>query len=365
MLRSRPAIDKLTPYIHGGIDYAELKSLGISPKAVLDFSVSINPFGPPPGIREVLTNASVEHYPDSEASELKQLLAKKLGISPDNLIIGSGSTELIRLTAAAYLEPNDSVIIPQPTYGEYETACQLADAHILKQPVIKEPDFQVDTNEMINLLQKHQPKAIFLCNPNNPTGQYMTKEQVLQIMSSALDSLIVLDEAYIAFTENAWASVDLVNSGNIVILRSMTKDYALAGLRLGYAIAAEPIISILKRVRPPWNVNTVAQKAGIVALNADSYLKGCYNKIRKAKNFLIKELERLGLSPLPSQTNFFLVKVGNATAFRQALLKKGVLVRDCTSFGLPQYMRLAPRSLSDCQKLIEAIKDVGALSHAS
>ncbi len=246
-------------------------------------ALACNPFGPPPGIREALANTSIERYPDSEASELKQALAKKLGISPDNLIIGSGSTELIRLLATAYFEPDDLVIIPQPTYGEYETACQLADAQILKQPILKEPDFQLDITEMINLLQKHRPKAIFLCNPNNPTGQYMSKEEVVQIMSSAQESLIILDEAYIAFTENAWASRDLINRGNLVILRSMTKDYALAGLRLGYAIAAEPIISVLKRVRPPWNVNTVAQKAGIVALNADSYLKECNNKIEKPK----------------------------------------------------------------------------------
>jgi histidinol-phosphate aminotransferase len=184
-------------------------------------------------------------------------------------------------------------------------------------------------------------------------------------MSSSQDSLVILDEAYIAFTEKAWSSQDLVNHGHVVILRSMTKDYALAGLRLGYAIAAEPIISVLKRVRPPWNVNALAQKAGTLALNADSYLKECSSKIREAKDFLIKELERLGLSPLPSQTNFFLVRVGNATAFKQALLKKGILVRDCTSFGLPQYIRLAPRTLPECQKLIESIKEVGVLSHAS
>jgi histidinol-phosphate aminotransferase len=183
-------------------------------------------------------------------------------------------------------------------------------------------------------------------------------------MSSCQDSLIILDEAYIAFTDNAWPSQDMVDLGSLVILRSMTKDYALAGLRLGYAIAAESIISVLKRVRPPWNVNTPAQKAGILALSDDSYLKKCSSKIREARDFLIKELERLGLPPLPSQTNFFLVKVGDATAFRQALLKKGILVRDCTSFGLPQYIRLAPRTLPECQKLIESIKDVGVPSHA-
>jgi len=365
LLRPRPAINKAPPCTHGGIDYAELKRLGISLETILDFSVSCNPFGSPPGVREALADALVERYPDSEAGELKQALAVKLNIAPDKLIIGSGSTELIRLIATAYFEPNDLVLIPQPTYGEYEIACHLADTQILKQPILKEPDFQLNVPETIKLIQKYRPKGVFLCNPNNPTGQYMSKLQVEHIMSSAQVSLLVLDEAYIAFTENAWSSQDMVNLGSLVILRSMTKDYALAGLRLGYAIAAEPIITALKRACPPWNVNTPAQKAGILALNADSYLKECTDKIREARDFLIKELGRLGLPPLPSQTNFFLVKVGNATAFRQALLKKSILVRDCTSFGLPQYIRLAPRTLPECQKLIEAIKEVGVLSHAS
>ena len=365
MLQPRPAINKISPCVHGGIDYTELNKPDISPSTILDFSVSCNPFGPPPGIREALADTSIECYPDSEAGELKQALAAKLNIAPDKLIIGSGSTELIRLIATAYFEPSDLVLIPQPTYGEYEVACHLADTQILKQPALKEPDFQLNTDEMTNLLQQHRPKAVFLCNPNNPTGQYMSREQIENVMSSCKDTLVVLDEAYIAFTENAWSSQDMVDRSNLVILRSMTKDYALAGLRLGYAIAAKPIISALKRVRPPWNVNAPAQKAGVLALNADSYLKECGSKIREARDFLIKELERLGLPPLPSQTNFFLVKVGNVTALRQALLNKGILVRDCTSFGLPQYIRLAPRTLPECQKLIEAIKEVGVPSHAS
>jgi len=365
LLQPRPAINKVTPCVHGGIDYTELNKSDVSLETILDFSVSCNPFGPPPGVRDALADTSIERYPDSEASELKQALAAKLNIAPAKLIIGSGSTELIRLIATAYFEPNDLVLIPQPIYGEYEVACYLADTRILKQPVLKEPDFKLNTDEMTNLLQQHRHKAVFLCNPNNPTGQYMLREQVNNIMSSCKDALVVLDEAYIAFTESAWSSQDMADHGNLIILRSMTKDYALAGLRLGYAIAAESIISVLKRVRPPWNVNAPAQKAGILALNADSYLKECGSKIREARDFLIKELERLGLPPLLSQTNFFLVKIGNATALRQALLNRGILVRDCTSFGLPQYIRLAPRTLPECQKLIEAIKEIGVPSHAS
>ena len=175
---------------------------------------------------------------------------------------------------------------------------------------------------------------------------------------------MVIDEAYIAFTEDMWTSTDLVNSGNLVILRSMTKDYALAGLRLGYAISAEPIISVLKRVRPPWNVSAVAQKAGINALSADDYLAECKSRIREARQFLVEGLTNLGLPPLPSQTNFFLVEIGAAAELRQALLRKGILVRDGTSFGLPDYIRLAPRTLPECRQLITAIKEIGVDRHA-
>ena len=365
MLQPKPAIEKLAPCTHGGIDYGELEKLGIPSESIVDFSVSCNPFGPPPGIREALSNTSVECYPDSEASQLRRLLASRLNIATDNLIIGSGSTELIRLVAIAYFGPRDLVLIPHPTYGEYEIACRLADADVLKQLMRKETNFHLDIAETVDLIRKHQPKGIFLCNPNNPTGQYLAKEEVKQILSVSKDGLVILDEAYIAFTENAWTSLDLVNRGNLLIVRSMTKDYALAGLRLGYAIAAAPIISVLKRVRPPWNVSAVAQEAGIAALNADGYIEECGNKIQEAKSFLAKELTHLGLSPLPSQTNFFLVEVGNGAEFRQALLKSGILVRDCASFGLPNYIRLAPRTLPECHRLIAAIKDTGVCSRGS
>ena len=365
MLQPKPAIEKLVPCTHGGIDYSELERLGISSETILDFSVSCNPFGPPPGIREALSNTSIECYPDSEASQLRHLLASRLNVAPDNLIIGSGSTELIRLLAIAYFGPKDLVLIPQPTYGEYEIACQLVDADVLKQLMRKEANFHLDIAETVDLIRKHQPKGVFLCNPNNPTGQYLAKEEVKQILSVSKDSMVILDEAYIAFTENAWTSLDLVNHGNLVILRSMTKDYALAGLRLGYAIAAGPIILVLRRVRPPWNINAVAQKAGILALNVDGYIEECGTKMQEAKSFLVQELTYLGLPPLPSQTNFFLVEVGNGAKFRQALLKRGILVRDCASFGLPNYIRLAPRTMPECHRLIAAIKDTGVCTHDS
>jgi len=357
MLRPKPNIDKLVPAAHGGINYLELEKLGISPEDVLDFSVSTNPFGPPPGTKEALSKVSIYRYPDSEATELRLLLASKLTVTPDNLLIGSGSTELIRLVATAYFGTENLAIIPQPTYSDYEIACYLVGAQVLKQSTLEEADFRLDVAETVDLIQKHRPKGLFLCNPNNPTGQYLSKEEVGKILSVARDSLVVLDEAYIAFTEDTWSSLDLIGRNNLVVLRSMTKDYALAGLRLGYAVAAESIISVLRRVRPPWNVSSVAQAAGVFALKADGYLEACGMKIREAKEFLVKELGSLGLSPLPSQANFFLVKVGDAANFSQALLSKGILVRDCSSFGLPNYIRLAPRTIAECQRLLTTIKE--------
>lgn len=364
MLLPNSHINELEPCAHGGVDYTELSELGIDPDTVIDFSVSCNPFGPPSGIREALLKASVDWYPDTEATQFKQALVNKLHTHPENLIIGCGSTEIIRFVALAYLGPNDLVLIPQPTYGEYREACQLVGARVLYQQTIKDMSFQLDIADTAKLVQQHKPKAIFLCNPNNPTGQYLLKEEIEYIMSINESGLLVLDEAYIAFTTNAWSSADLINQGNVVIARSMTKDYALAGLRLGYALSTEPIISTLKRVRPPWNVSTTAQAAGIAALNASGYMEDCTAKVRECKDYLVRELAALGLPTVPSHTNFFLVEVGQATEFRNSLLKYGILVRDCTSFGLPEYVRLAPRTLPECQKLIAAVKEIGVHSLA-
>jgi histidinol-phosphate aminotransferase len=365
LLQARPNIDRLLPGVHGGIDYQEMQSLGLSTEGILDFSSNCNPFGPPPGIQEIIGKTSFDSYPDSDAIELRQALAEKLNVSLDNLLIGNGSTELIRLIALAYLGSDDSVLISRPTYGEYEIACQLVGSKIIYQSALRQPNFQLNIKDTIDLIQQHKPKCIFLCNPNNPTGQYLSRQELEEVISHARESLVVLDEAYIAFTEDTWSSLDLLKYDNLVILRSMTKDCSLAGLRLGYAIAASPIIAVLKRVCPPWNVNAIAQKAGFFALKADNYIKECGRKIQEAKRFLIAELLKLDLEVVPSQTNFFLVKATLGFEFRQGLLQLGFLVRDCTSFGMVDYVRVAPRSIPECQKLIDAIKEFKLNSYAS
>jgi histidinol-phosphate aminotransferase len=365
MLQPNPHINNLPAAVHGGIDYEEIADIGLSPHEILDFSVNTNPFGPPPGIEKALLEATIDRYPDSNAGELVKALAKRHGISANTICVGSGSTEIIRAIATAYFSSRDVVLIPKPTYGEYEIACRLVDARVIAQPIAKYPDFQFDVQKTIALIKRHRPKGIFLCNPNNPTGRYLPEDVVRQVVAMARDSLLIIDEAYIAFTDAAWNSIRLINDSNVVIVRSMTKDCALAGLRIGYVIARPGIIAVLRRVLPPWNVNAVAQGAALFCLGIDSYLEGCGAKIHEAKEFLMKEMTEIGFPIVPSQTSFFLVKVGDATAIRQSLLRRKILVRDCTSFGLPDYIRIAPRTLSECKVLIEGMKGVVKEHHAS
>jgi histidinol-phosphate aminotransferase len=309
-------------------------------------------------VRGALARADIALYPDPDCREFIGLLSGTIGAPLKNLIATGGSTELLRLAAFAYTAPGDAVVIPSPTYGEYELACKIANARIVKYQIKERAGFRLAATEFISFTRKYRPSAIFLCNPNNPTGLYLDSVDVRKIVSSFPDTLIVLDEAYVAFTGDAWDSFKLLHYPNILIVRSMTKDFALAGLRLGYGIASKEIINTLKKICPPWNVNSAAQQAGIAALKSTGHMKKCSALINKGKDYLMAQLKSLDYRVLPTDTNFFLTYVGNALKFQHRLLAKGVLVRDCSSFGLPGYIRIAPRSMRDCRSLIAAFKSL-------
>jgi histidinol-phosphate aminotransferase len=357
-LRPKRTITGLKNCVHGGINHAELKALGIDANDILDFSVCTNPFMPPPGIKEKMGTINIEHYPDSQASELRERLSERLGISADNILMGSGTTELIRLIALAYFRQNDPVLLLEPTYGEYEVASRLAGARPVKHRAGKRNHFTPKIEEVCNLIRQHNPKAVFICNPNNPTGQYLSRSDIEKVLDEMGDDLLILDEAYIDFVETTWNSLDLTQKGNVVVLRSMTKNYGLPGLRLGYAVARREIIESLRIAAPPWNVNAIAQGVAIAVLDHDEYLGQSLRQVREAKRFLVTELTVLGFKVLPSDANYFLVKVGNAAEYRRSLLAERILVRDCTSFGLPEYIRISPRTMPECDKLISAIESL-------
>jgi histidinol-phosphate aminotransferase len=357
-LLPRKNISLIKKSCHGGPDYTELERLGLSPDSIIDFSSNLNAEMPPLKIEDIAERIDLNRYPDTESTALRRAIAEKTGMSTDNIIAGNGSTELIRLAATAYLGAGDSALIIEPTYGEYRIACEIAGAKVICQQLPETNGFEVDVDTTVWLIKDNKPKVIFLCNPNNPTGYYLGRERFKQILSAAKNSIVILDEAYISFIEQPFSSLELINEGNLMVVRSMTKDYSLAGLRLGYAAADCEIIDVLSRICPPWNVNAVAQAAGIMALQREEELQSSLAAINDGKRFLVRELSKLGFYCLPSETHFFLVKVGNAAEFKKKLLKKSILVRDCASFGLPSYMRIAAGTMEHNRRLVCALKEI-------
>jgi threonine-phosphate decarboxylase len=217
--------------------------------------------------------------------------------------------------------------------------------------------FRVAPEAITRLLQQRQPRLVFLCNPNNPTGTFVAPHTIAHWAATFPRTLFIVDEAYLTFTAGA-PSVLPVRRPNVLALRSMTKAYALAGLRLGYAVGSPEILDALRRARPPWSVNALAQAAGIAALQDAAHLRCCLARIAQAKGDFVAGLHALGLTPVPSATHFFLARVGDGAGCRQALLQRGLLVRNCASFGLPEYIRVATRRPEENARLLTALGEL-------
>ncbi len=350
----RPEVSQLPAVPHGAPDFEELERMGMHPDQVVDFSVNSNPYGPAPGLQTALSAVPVSRYPDREAIALRRKISTHHQIPLECILAGNGSAELLQLTALTYLTPESRVLISGPTFGEYKKAAALMGADVLEIRADPADGFQPALAGLRKELNRQNPELVFICNPNNPTGQLCLPPSLNELIESYPGTLFVIDEAYLSFTKGS-GSVINPEQKNLLVLKSMTKDYSLAGLRLGYAVGNPRIIRSIASVRPPWNVNAYAQAAGIHALSSSAFLKETIKKIQDSKALLIKDLQKLGYTPVPSSTHFFLLPVENAANFRAQLLRQGIQVRDCTSFGLPGYVRIATLTPEKNQQLLQAI----------
>ena len=351
--------------IHGGTNVAELRSLGLCSEDVLDFSASINPLGAPSTVMHAINSVDLSAYPDTECTALRESLEARLGVSADNILVGNGSTELIHLTARAYLNANDRAIIFAPTFGEFEAACDMQGGEVVNIKANESNGFAWDIGCAAEIISKQAPALVFLCNPNNPTGHYLSEDDVRRVAASVpKDSLLLVDEAYLPFVDlpfvdSCWDSLPLLQLGNVALLRSMTKDYALTALRLGYMLAPLDIVKRVKAQQHSWSVNAPAQKAGIAALAAPQHVIDGREAVSVAKRYLTRELDSMKLRWSPAAANFVLVRVGDAGAMRRALLERyHMSVRDCASFGLPEHIRIGIRTLDDCKRLVAAMREI-------
>lgn len=344
MIEAKPELLQTPPAHHGAFDFDELARLGFSPDEVTDFSVNSNPYGPPPGVREAIAAVPLERYPDRECLVLRHRLADLHGIGMEQIVVGNGTAEMFQLIAFAFLERSAPVLIPAATFGEYTRAAQLVGARITTWNFDHEPDWS-------------DIRLAFLCNPNNPTGTLLSLDRITAWARQHPGVLFVIDEAYSNFLE-APESMLKAACPNVLIVRSMTKDYALAGLRLGYLVGEPVLIEAVRRVRPAWNVNALAQAAGIAALDTSDWLNQTVTRLHADKRELVAGLAALSLVTLPSVTHYFLVDAGNGAAFRTKLLHHRIMVRDCASFGLPQYVRISTHKPDDNRRLIAAVAQV-------
>lgn len=353
----RQAVQTLQDVAHGALDFIELEQHHLNANQVVDFSTNTNPYGAAPGVRAALSSTPIDRYPDREALALRRALAQQLGISLENILAGNGSAELMWLAALAYLDAGQAALVIGPTFGEYARAAGLMGARVDEWRASPENGFAVDNASIQSRLSRQIYRLVFLCNPNNPTGQTLPLEWLAEWAHTYPQTLFVVDEAYIAFCPAMPSAIGL-HLPNLLILRSMTKDHALTGLRLGYAVGDERVIAALSKTRPPWNVNALAQSAGLAAVQDPQHVKESLIRLRQSYQALTKALHQRGYTIIPSAVHFFLMQVGNGARFRAALRSKGVLVRDCASFGLPEYVRIAARRPEENQCLLTAIDEV-------
>ncbi len=358
--------------VHGGIKEAELRALGLRLEDCLDFSASVSPLGPPEGVAEAIARVDLTAYPDPHCLALTEAIATHHaaeGIADRNVIVGNGSTEIIHLLTRAWIGAppegcSRSALLLTPTYGEYDGAVRISGGTVTTLTATRcSEGFAWDTSAVTAAIATERPSLTFICNPNNPTGVLMERDQLAEIADTVAETggLLVVDEAYINLSERR-ADAEVIematHHGSVVALRSMTKDYALTALRLGYAVASEGVISRLAALQPDWSVNGLAQAAGLIAIEDEMYLDRARRAVADSRDCVAGRLSALGIRCYPTEANFVLAQVGDAANLRDRLARRGLFVRDCTSFGLPDCIRIGLRPAADCIRLADAVADL-------
>ncbi len=356
---ARPQVLGLRPYSPGRPIEEVEREIGVD--QVLKLASNENPLGPSPlalqAIREALHG--LHRYPDGGCHTLRHELSRRLGVRFEELCVGNGSNELLELVARAFLGPGDEALIGHPAFVVYRSVCQAVGCQIQEIPL---KDFAHDLPEMLKATTP-RTKVIFLGNPNNPTGTCVSPEDLLAFVQELRgDVILVVDEAYREYLPRPLRPdlIRYIREGRYLLgLRTFSKAYGLAGIRIGYGIAPAEMVEILDRVRQPFNVNTLAQKAAVAALEDTSHLEETLRVTEEGRRSLQSRLEELGLSCIPSVANFILVDVGvEAKVVAHALLRKGVIVRSMEAYNLPTYIRVTVGTPQENTGAIHALAEV-------
>lgn len=328
---------------------------------VIKLASNENPFGPTPKVKEAIAEAcqDLALYPDGASHELRQALAQFYQVNPNQLLFGNGSDEIVQIICRTFLSPGSKAIMAVPTFPRYKANVIVEGAEAVEIPL---KDGVHDLEAMAAAIDE-QTKMIWVCNPNNPTGTYNTEAELTRLLEQVPhDVLIILDEAYYEYVtaDDYPQSIPLLKKyPNLIIMRTFSKIYGLAALRIGYAIASEEVVDWLNRVREPFNTSRVAQAAALVALSDQEYKENCWVRNKVEKEYYYKQFDALNLDYYPTEGNFIMVDMGRpAQPIFETLLKHGVIVRSGQALGMPSCLRITIGSRQQNERVVQLLDDV-------
>ena len=355
-----PAIKKLPVYLPGKPIEEVARELGLAPESICKLASNESPLGPSPKAIEAMKNAlnTVNLYPDGNAFYLKEKLSKKLNLPSEYIIVGNGSNELLELIAHAMLQPCDECIMSQYSFAVYPIVTKLSSAEIVMTPA---KNYGNDLDAMLKAITS-KTRIIFIANPNNPTGTHLSEKELKNFIEKVPQNiLIVIDEAYTEYQTTPPDLVPLIRNNeknNLVICRTFSKIYGLAGIRIGFAMASPEFIQALDKVREPFNTNQLAQVGAMAALDDTEFLDYARNVNLSGLEYLQKEFDKMGLEYIPSVANFILVKVGNGIEVFQSMEKKGIIIRPVNNYNLPEWIRITVGTEEQNIKVIKGLKEI-------
>jgi histidinol-phosphate aminotransferase len=360
-LRPQRGLDGIKPYVPGKPISELERELGIHD--AIKLASNENPFGVSPKALAAmsLALASGNMYPDGASYDLRLAVARHFGFSLDQVAVGNGADDLILQLSMVYLDDGDEVIVSRSSFPIYDIYTNAMRAKLIKTPLA--PGYRIDLDAMARAITP-RTRIVYVCNPNNPTGTMVTAGELQRFMGRVPDTaLVVLDDAYaeMADSPDFPDSLGYVREGrrNVVVLRTYSKVYGLAGIRIGYGFGHPETIAPMFRVKQAFNVNSVAQAAGIAALDDEEFVRFTIAENRKGREALSSEFRRLGLEYAESHTNFILVRIGpKAQSVQQRLLREGVIVRPCAGYDLPEFLRISIGTREQNARLVAALETV-------
>ena len=353
-------LQTIQPYVPGKPIEEVEREYGLSD--IIKLASNENPIGASPMALDAIRDAlpKINLYPDGRSYDLCQALAAHLGVEFEQVMVGNGIDGLIVQLCLAYLDEDCEVIVSRSSFPVYDIYVHAMRATLVKTPLKR---YGLDLAAMAKAIND-RTKMVFVCNPNNPTGTIVTAEEVEAFMAKVPPHvLVVFDEAYYEFlaSDEFPRSLGYIEEGrqNVIILRTFSKIYGLAGIRLGYAIADPGILGPMYKVKEPFAVNLLAQAAGMAALKDEAFLRRSAGENDQGRRYLYAQFRRMGLEYIESHTNFVLVKIGaEALGIQRHLLEKGVIVRPCNGYELPEFLRVTVGNEAENSRFIRSLEEV-------